>query len=126
VLLVRGERKRWAWYYVGRETIPPSGIGDPNAAGPWLEHVHAIFPEDAAHIMSWLAQRVQLPAEKINHALVLGGAQGIGKDSLLEPVKYAVGPWNFQEVSPTHLLVRKYRASEPEYGCWRLVQSSRR
>jgi hypothetical protein len=83
---------------------PRLELGDPNAAGPWLEHVHAIFPEDAAHIMSWLAQRVQLPAEKINHALVLGGAQGIGKDSLLEPVKYAVGPWNFQEVSPTHLL----------------------
>ena len=28
---------------------------------------------------------------------VLGGLQGIGKDTLLEPVKRAVGPWNFQE-----------------------------
>ena len=56
--------------------------------------------------MRWLAHRVQRPAEKINHALVLGGAQGIGKDTLLEPVKHAVGPWNFQEVSPTHLLGR--------------------
>ena len=49
---------------------------------------------------------MQLPAEKINHALVLGGAQGIGKDTLLEPVKHAVGPWNFHEVSPAHLLGR--------------------
>ena len=40
--------------------------------------------------------------EKINHALVLGGEQGIGKDTLLEPVKHAVGPWNFDEVSPQH------------------------
>ena len=38
--------------------------------------------------------RVQRPHEKINHGLVLGGLQGIGKDTLLEPVKRAVGPWN--------------------------------
>ena len=43
---------------------------------------------------------MQRPADKINHALVLGGRQGIGKDTLLEPVKHAVGPWNFHEVSP--------------------------
>ena len=35
---------------------------------------------------------------------MLGGGQGIGKDSLLEPVKHAVGPWNFHDVSPSHLL----------------------
>jgi hypothetical protein len=49
---------------------------------------------------------VQRPGEKINHGLVLGGEQGIGKDSLLEPVKHAVGPWNFHDTSPTHLLGR--------------------
>ena len=49
---------------------------------------------------------MQRPDEKINHALVLGGNQGIGKDTLLEPVKHAVGPWNFFEVSPQHLLGR--------------------
>jgi hypothetical protein len=32
---------------------------------------------------------------------VLGGAQGIGEDTILEPVKRAVGPWNFSEVSPS-------------------------
>jgi hypothetical protein len=47
-----------------------------------------------------------MPQDKINHALVLGGAQGIGKDTLLEPLKHAVGPWNFHEVSPTQLLGR--------------------
>jgi hypothetical protein len=47
---------------------------------------------------------VQRPDEKINHALVLGGAQGIGKDTLLEPVKHAVGPWNFIETSPQQML----------------------
>jgi hypothetical protein len=53
-----------------------------------------------------MAHRVQKPHEKINHALVLGGKQGIGKDTLLEPLKYAVGPWNFIEVSPAQLLGR--------------------
>ena len=49
---------------------------------------------------------MQRPQEKTNHAIVLGGLQGIGKDTLLEPVKAAVGPWNFIEISPTHLLGR--------------------
>jgi hypothetical protein len=81
-------------------------LGDAAQAGPWLEHVHAIFPDDAGHIVLWLAQWVQQPTNKINHALVLGGAQGIGKDTMLEPVRYAVGQWNFQDIVPSHLLGR--------------------
>jgi Family of unknown function (DUF5906) len=80
--------------------------GDPTRAGPWLDHIRRVFGDDAEHIVSWLAHRVQCPQEKINHALLLGGAQGIGKDTLLEPVKRAVGPWNFHEVSPQHMLGR--------------------
>ena len=84
-------------------TIEP---GDATKAGPWLDHVHKVFGDDAEHIVKWLAHRVQRPEEKINHALVLGGKQGIGKDTLLEPVKHAVGPWNFAEVSPQQVLGR--------------------
>ena len=47
------------------------------------------------HIVRWCAHRVQRPHEKINHALVLGGKQGIGKDTLLEPVKHAIGAVEF-------------------------------
>jgi hypothetical protein len=65
-----------------------------------------IYPTDADHIVKWLAHRAQRPDEKPNHALVLGGGQGIGKDTLLEPSKYSVGPWNFNEVSPQQLLGR--------------------
>jgi hypothetical protein len=50
--------------------------------------------------------RVQRPGEKINHAIVVGGKQGIGKDTILEPVKRAIGPWNFNEVSPQQMLGR--------------------
>jgi hypothetical protein len=71
-----------------------------------LYHIRKIYPADADHLVKWLAHRVQRPQEKINHAIVLGGAQGIGKDTLLEPVKRAVGPWNFFEVSPQHMLGR--------------------
>ena len=80
--------------------------GDAGNAAPWLDHVRRVFGDNANHIVKWLAQRVQFPEVKINHALVLGGNQGIGKDTALEPVKHAVGPWNFFEVSPQHLLGR--------------------
>ena len=98
------------WEHVGgllRRYRPPTIIqGNPHEAQQWIEHIHRVYGEDAQHIMRWLAHRVQRPQEKLNHALVLGGAQGIGKDTLLEPVKRAVGPWNFCEVSPHHMLGR--------------------
>jgi Family of unknown function (DUF5906) len=84
-------------------TIAP---GDPDQAKQWIDHIEMIYPDDASHIIRWLAHRVQRPGEKINHALVLGGPPGVGKDTLLEPVKPAVGPWNFIDVSPAHMLGR--------------------
>jgi hypothetical protein len=85
---------------------PVIELGNATAAAPWTDHVHHVFPDDARHIISWLAHRVQCPQEKINHALVLGGNQGVGKDTLLEPVKRAIGPWNFAEVKPQQVLGR--------------------
>ena len=87
--------------------LPPAiAPGNPAMAGPWLDHVRYIFSDEGDHIIDWLAHRVQRPQEKINHALVLGGMQGIGKDTILEPIKYAVGGWNFQEASATQILGR--------------------
>jgi hypothetical protein len=80
--------------------------GDPNQANLWLNLVEQIFPNDFCHIIAWLAHRVQHPEDKVNHALVLGGAMGIGKDTIVEPVKHAIGPWNFHEVSPQQMLGR--------------------
>ena len=86
---------------------PPTVLaGNAQEAGPWLAHIERVFPAEAPHIVRWLAHRVQRPGEKINHALMLGGGQGIGKDSILEPVKHAIGAWNFCEVSPPQLLGR--------------------
>ncbi|MCD1591233.1 MAG: bifunctional DNA primase/polymerase [Qipengyuania citrea] len=80
--------------------------GDPAKVGPWIDHLRRVYPDDADHMINWFAHRAQRPEEKINHALVLGGAQGIGKDTILEGPKAAIGPWNFSEVSPQHLLGR--------------------
>jgi hypothetical protein len=80
--------------------------GDASLAGPWIDHIVRVYPEDAGHIVNVLAHRVQKPQEKINHGLVLGGHPGIGKDTILEPVKYAIGPWNFAEASPANIVGR--------------------
>jgi hypothetical protein len=79
--------------------------GDPAKAARWVEHVKKIYSGEgeANHIIKYFAFKVQRPEVKINHTLLLGGAQGIGKDTLCAPVKYAVGPWNFIEVSPKHI-----------------------
>jgi len=84
-------------------TIVP---GNSRAASLWINHLDRLYPDDADHLVLWFAHRVQRPGEKINHAIVLGGAQGIGKDSLLEPVKHAVGPWNWSEITPATLMGR--------------------
>ncbi len=87
--------------------LPPViARGDALKATEWIGLVRRIYPDAAEHIFDWFAHRVQRPYEKLNHALVLGGAQGIGKDTILEPLKHAVGPWNFIEVSPIQLLGR--------------------
>jgi Family of unknown function (DUF5906) len=85
---------------------PTIAYGNAAQADPWLDHVHKVFGDDQDHIIKWLAHRIQHPQIKINHALVLGGSQGIGKDTLLEPVKHAIGPWNFSEVAPQQMLGR--------------------
>jgi hypothetical protein len=80
---------------------------DASKAGPWIDHMHTVFSAaDAEHNIKWFAQRVQDPQIKINHALVWVGPQGIGKDTAIEPLKRAIGPWNFHEVSPTQMLGR--------------------
>jgi hypothetical protein len=83
---------------------PPHCDGDAAQATPWIEHMWLLYPEEAEEIINWMAHRVQHPERKINHAVVMGGAPGIGKDWLLQALKLAVGTWNFQEASPTDLL----------------------
>jgi len=85
---------------------PPAVSGDATKAGAWLDHLHRIYPHDAAHILNWLAHALQFPGVKINHALMLGGSPGIGKDTILEPVRAGVGPHNVADITPRTMLDR--------------------
>jgi hypothetical protein len=80
--------------------------GYANLAQPWIDHLYRVYPAEGWHIERWLAHRIQFPGDKCNHALVLGGMQGIGKDTIIEPVKAGVGPWNWQDVAPAQMLGR--------------------
>jgi hypothetical protein len=84
---------------------PPVALpGKPSKAIRWVRHIRKIYGNEATrHIIRYFAFKVQKPHEKINHALLLGGDQGIGKDTICAPLKYAVGQWNFDEVSPKHI-----------------------
>jgi hypothetical protein len=89
--------------------LPPTLVlGDPTKAGRWLDLMRKVYPSDADHIIGWSAHRVQQPQVKVNHALFLGGAPGIGKDTILEALRQAVGAWNMTEISPATLTATSF------------------
>lgn len=71
---------------------------------PWLKLLNRLYPNDAGHILKYFADAVQNPGRKCNHALVLGSeVHGIGKDTLLKPLKWAVGEKNYATISPAEI-----------------------
>ncbi|MHA4730648.1 primase-helicase family protein [Ensifer adhaerens] len=97
---------RTAQIYNSYRPAPELTGGNPAKAKPWLRHVYSLYPGEFKHIVRWLAHRVQRPDEKCNHALVMIGDQGIGKDTILYPVIQAIGRWNHRAISPQVLLGR--------------------
>jgi hypothetical protein len=71
----------------------PPAVRQGNSANAdrWVELVERVYLDDAQHIITFCAHRIQYPAVKINHGLILGGGPGIGKDTMLEPLKLGVG-----------------------------------
>src|SRR5579883_369186 len=84
----------------------PTLVPQHGNAVPWIRHVEYVYPDDYDHIIRCLAFKLQFPGIKLNHALVLGGAQRIGKDTILEPVKRAMGHWNFRETHAKKIVGR--------------------
>jgi hypothetical protein len=82
----------------------PSFDGDPKLAKKWLDHIDKTYPRNAERILDWFAHRRQRPYEKINHCLLFGGPPGMGKDSLIEPLKRTVGHSNFRETTPVRIM----------------------
>jgi len=85
---------------------PNPKLGDPAQATRWIEHWHQLYPDEADHCIAWLACRAQRPEIMVNHALLLGGAPKIGKDTLLEAVVRTVGEWNFRTIKLNDLIAK--------------------
>jgi hypothetical protein len=60
---------------------------------PWLRHVERLVPEkfEREHLLNALAHKVQFPGHKINHAILMGGTHGSGKDTMFAPFFWAIG-----------------------------------
>ena len=70
----------------------PAGVGN---IDPWVSHVEALIPDagEREHVLNVMAYKLQHPEVKINHAILHGGDQGCGKDTLWAPFLWAVcGP----------------------------------
>jgi hypothetical protein len=73
-----------------RDARPAAHAGD---VSRWLAHVERMIPEkfEREHLLDALACKVQHPNKKINHALLIGGRPGSGKDTMLAPFFWAIG-----------------------------------
>lgn len=60
----------------------------------FLEHIAYLFPakSDQNHLLDFLAHSVQKPHERIRHALLIIGQQGIGKSLLFRLMRKILGP----------------------------------
>ena len=73
-----------------RDARPPAKAGDVSL---WMSHVERMVPEkfEREHLLNALAHKVQYPTHKINHAILMGGNHGSGKDTLFAPFFWAIG-----------------------------------
>ena len=88
--------------YVPSGLILPEGeVGD-DEVRPWLGHLEYLIPDPVYrnHLLGWMAFTLRYPQVKINHAPIIGGVEGVGKDSALEPVLRGVGRHNVSIVGP--------------------------
>ena len=76
------------------------GVTD-NEVRQWLDHVEELVPNEAErnHLLDVLAYKVQHPEKKINHAILLSGRPGVGKDTMLAPFLYAIGGQHHDNVA---------------------------
>ena len=79
---------------------------------PWLDLLRHVLPDPAvlqhhlryfAHILQSTSIGSRLKFAKINHALLLAGQKGIGKDSCFEPLVRILGPRSVGIITPSDL-----------------------
>lgn len=80
---------------------PPDITPVEGDVSPFLELVSHVFDGDhfaVQHVLRFFAYAVQNPGARINHALVIQGAQGIGKDTLVQTMEHVFGQHNCAQV----------------------------
>ncbi|NDB67467.1 MAG: hypothetical protein EB015_05560 [Methylocystaceae bacterium] len=73
----------------------PDVTGKGGDVSLWLDHCETLIPDERErnHVLDLMAFKVQHPNIKINHAVLHGGNEGRGKDTLWAPFIWAVcGP----------------------------------
>lgn len=72
---------------------------------PWLDHVEFILGSRAERdlFLKWCAYMVQFPQEKANWHYLLMSVSGLGKDTMLAPIRLAVGLRNIKELEAAQL-----------------------
>lgn len=68
----------------------------------WIAHVKKLWPDplEHNHFFDYAAHMLQKPHEKVNHGIVIAGAQGVGKDTAMLPLRKGVGEHNTAEIAP--------------------------
>jgi hypothetical protein len=92
--------------YIAPPTLKAGNAAD---AARWVDHMNLLFPKEAEHIIKVLAHKVRFPGIKINHGIIMGSdQQGIGKDTLLEPIVRILGEWNVRDVTAIQSMDAKF------------------
>jgi hypothetical protein len=100
---VTNERAADSWLY--NTYAAPKVHKTPGDVKPWVDLIERLYPDDAGHLIDYFSDAAQNADRKCNHAVVLGsGTHGIGKDTLLAPVRFTVGEKNFRAIKPSDLV----------------------
>ena len=75
-----------------RDARPPVNRSHVADISLWLDHCAALIPVEAEreHIFDVMACKLQNPRVKVNHAILIAGYQGSGKDTFWAPFLWAV------------------------------------
>lgn len=93
------------WREPRRPRPLPDAVTDADIR-PFLRLAAHVVPATAEreHVFDFMAFTAQHPGQKINHALVLGSrTEGVGKDTLFEPLRAAIGRKYVREIGPQQL-----------------------
>ena len=76
----------------------------PGDVSIWRDHIEMLgWGEYTKHIEQWMAFTMRHPDVKINHMMIFGGGEGVGKDFILYPLAKAMGH-NYTVISGEELL----------------------